>query len=36
MGNPELTGGKDIEKPLSRNVYKKSWQGDDIFCFKTV
>ena len=31
MGNPELTGGKDIEKPLSRNVYKKSWQGDDIF-----
>lgn len=31
MGNPELTGGKDTENPLSRNVYKESWQGDDVF-----
>jgi len=30
MESPELSG-KEFENPLSRNVYKKSWQGDDIF-----
>lgn len=30
METPELSG-KEFENPLSRNVYKKSWQGDDIF-----
>lgn len=30
MGNPELTGGKDIEEPLTRNVYKESWKEDDV------
>ncbi len=30
METPELSG-KEFENPLSRNVYKKSWQGDDVF-----
>lgn len=24
-------GGKDTDNPLTRNVYKDSWQEDDIF-----
>lgn len=31
LGNPELTGGKDADNPLSRNVYERTWQKDDIF-----
>lgn len=31
MVNPELTGGKDTEDPLTRNVYKDSWHDDDVF-----
>lgn len=31
LGNPELTGGKDVDNPLSRNVYERTWQKDDIF-----
>lgn len=30
MGNPELIG-EDIENPLARNVYKSSWENDDLF-----
>lgn len=30
METPELSG-KEFENPLPRNVYKESWQGDDIF-----
>ncbi|MFC7348480.1 hypothetical protein ACFQO9_17315 [Chryseobacterium zhengzhouense] len=31
LGNPELIGGKDADNPLSRNVYERTWQKDDIF-----
>lgn len=30
MSNPDLIG-KDTDNPLPRNVYKESWQGDDVF-----
>lgn len=30
MSNPELIG-EDVENPLPRNVYKNSWEKDDLF-----
>lgn len=30
ISNPDLTG-EDTENPLPTNVYKESWQGDDVF-----
>lgn len=30
MSNPDLIG-EDVENPLPRNVYKNSWEKDDLF-----